>query len=577
MISKMLLTNYKGFERFSLKLGGRKSILVGPNNAGKSTAIGALRLGAQLLSYAKLRKPEFIVTDTIRGRSVHAYRLTSAASGFIDENVAYEFRDVEARVEIHFANRAALYVAWPPEDSPYFYLEHIPGAQPPSIRIVRRDYPSVGVVQTLTPVEHRESILSFDYVRKNLGTRLASRHFRNQLYVLNQSDSGRYEDFRDYVLLNTPEIASLELVRSSINAELDLFYTESNSRVEKEIYWAGDGLQIWLQLLYHIWRHADVGSIIIDEPDVYLHPDLQRRLVKILELSESQVILATHAPEVLAESNRESVIVLDRARRSSKRISNDAELSTLNNALGSGFNLRLAKALRSRAALFVEGQDMKILSNLAKTAGAAKFYREDGLTVVPMGGASKRKLATSFGLLNRSILGSSVRVAVLLDRDYLDDASVEEIVKEFESQEVFAHVWQMNEIENYLVCPPAISRLSGLPEEDIGVMLTSALDELKEDSFAQILARELDVWRRQGEHAATTVARVKGQFDHKWESDLDWRLQTLSGKDILSHLNGKIQSQGGKAVSARALSFSLRRDEMPEEMRGTLLDIEAML
>lgn len=573
----MKLANYKGFERFSLHLGGHTAILVGPNNAGKSTAIGALRLGAQLLSHAKQRKPEFIVDDAIRGRSVHAYSLSSAAAGFIDENVAYEFRTVEARVEIHFANKAALYVAWPPDETPYFYLEHIPGAQPPSISVARRDYPSVGVVQTLTPVEHRESILSSEHVRKNLGTRLASKHFRNQLYVLQILDPDRYEEFRDYVLQHTPEITSLELVTSSVNPELDLFFTESNSRVEKEIYWAGDGLQIWLQLLFHIWRHTDVGSIIIDEPDVYLHPDLQRRLVKILESSKSQVILATHAPEMLAESNRESVIVLDRARGSSKRISNDAELSILNSALGSGFNLRLAKALRSRAALFVEGQDMKILSNLAKTVGASKFYREDGLTVIPMGGSSKRKLAESFGFLNQSILGSSVRVAVLLDRDYLHDSAVDELVNEFRAQDVFAHVWRMSEIENYLISPSAISRLSGLPSADIDSLLKSVLADLKEPTFAQIVARELDASRRQGEHASTTYSRVRARFDKMWNADVNFRLQTLPGKDILSHLNAKIQSQGGKAVSARALSSSLRQSEISEEMRNTLLDIESML
>jgi AAA ATPase domain len=102
LISRMQMTNYKGFERFSLRLANQASILVGPNNAGKSTAIGALRLGAQLIAHAKLRKPEFVRMDTVRNRSIHAYRLASAASTFIDENVAYEFRDLEARVEIHF-------------------------------------------------------------------------------------------------------------------------------------------------------------------------------------------------------------------------------------------------------------------------------------------------------------------------------------------------------------------------------------------------------------------------------------------------------------------------------------------
>jgi hypothetical protein len=577
MIARIEMKNYKGFEGFSLKLAANTSILVGPNNAGKSTAIGALRLCAQLIAYAKRRKPEFVRLDDSRGRSVHAYRLAAASPNFIDENIAYEFRDVEARIEIHFKNKAAVYVAWPLEDLPYFYLEHIPGAQPPSLNVVRRDYPSVGVIQTLTPVEHREQILAGDYVRKSQGSRLASRHFRNQLYMVQQENDGAYKDFRTFALSHTPEIASLNLVRSSHVAEMDLYFTEAKSRVEKEIYWAGDGLQIWLQLLYHIWRHQNVASLIIDEPDVYLHPDLQRRLVQILENTDAQIILATHAPEVLTEANKDAVIVIDRTRKSSKRISNDRELSALNSALGSGFNLRLAKALRSRAALFVEGQDMKILSNLARTCGAARFYKEDGLTVVPMGGSSKRKLAESFGWLNTTILGSSVQVAVLLDRDFMDNDAVDLICQDFELQNVYAHIWKLSEIENYLLSVPTLARLSKLGEEVTCDLLDLAFEAHKEEVFGQLLARELQKGQKIGEHASTTATRTRTQFEVDWASGIEYRLSVTPGKDVLASLNQKIQAASGKAISARALSASIQRDEVPEELKEVIAAIESML
>ncbi|MDX1874015.1 AAA family ATPase [Mycolicibacterium sp. 120266] len=436
LISKMRMVNFKGFENFTLNLGGRTSILVGPNNAGKSTAIGALRLSAHLLSYSKMRKSDFTTLDTLRGRSVHAYRLSSAPAEFIAENIAHEFREVEARVEIQFKNRAALYIVWPIDDQPFYYLEHIAGAQPPSLQVTRRDYPSVGVVQTLTPVEHRETVLSEDHIKKSIGTRLASKHFRNQLYLTQANDPEGYSQYIEFALQHTPELTGIEVVRSKYNADLDLFFTEYKSRVEKEIYWAGDGLQIWLQLLFHIWRLRNCNSIILDEPDVYLHPDLQRRLVGILEDLSSQVILSTHAPEILAESSRDAVVLLDRTRRSSKKVSSAADLSALNNALGSGFNLRLAKALRSKTVLFVEGKDMKILSNLARTIGATNFHRENGLTVIPMGGSSKRRLAESFGWVNKTLLDSSVRVAVYLDRDYLDQDAVNKILKEFQQNSI---------------------------------------------------------------------------------------------------------------------------------------------
>ncbi|WP_433524029.1 ATP-dependent nuclease [Nocardia pseudovaccinii] len=579
MIARMQMTNYKGFEKFSLKFASDASILVGPNNAGKSTAIGALRLCAQLLSHAKLRNTDAVVQDKLRGRSVRAYRISIASSGFTDENVAHEFRDVESRVELHFKNKAALYAVWPLGEDffPYFYLEQIPGAQPPSISVIKNFYPTIGVVQTLTPVEHREVVLSPKYVRDNLGTRLASKHFRNQLYQMELADSLEYREFCSYLIENSPEITRVELVKSHMGEpELDLYFNEAQSKVEKELYWAGDGMQIWLQLLFHIWRHRGVSSLILDEPDVFLHPDLQRRLVKILEGCDSQVIMATHAPEILAESNRDSVVIIDRNRKSSKRIGSDSELSGLNDSLGSGFNLRLAKVLRSRVALFVEGHDMKILSNIAKTLGARKFHRESGLTIVSMGGSSKRRLAESFGWLNTTVLDSSVDVSVILDRDYLSDSSVKAIADEFKRQGVSAHIWSRNEIESYLVSPSAISRLTGLAIGEVEILVEESVQTLKGGVFAEILAREQAADHPKGIHLATTYSRVQAEFDKYW-TDGTWRRGIVPGKDLISAINIKLQAGGYKAVSARALSVSLRKSEIPDEMAQVILGIEARL
>ncbi|MFZ8305259.1 AAA family ATPase, partial [Staphylococcus aureus] len=79
-----------------------------------------------------------------------------------------------------------------------------------------------------------------------------------------------------------PEVSNLSIRRSYGNKDdaFDLFYEEQASRNEREIAWAGDGIQIWLQELYHMWMQRAADVIILDEPDVFLHPDLQRRLAR---------------------------------------------------------------------------------------------------------------------------------------------------------------------------------------------------------------------------------------------------------------------------------------------------------
>lgn len=400
MLKRIQLTNYKGFDRFSLKFNSDLSILVGPNNAGKSTIVGALRLCAQLISHAKLRKTSGRAHDGTKQRNVSTYPVLGSISEFVTENVVHEFKPgIEARIDLYFVNGAEMHVVWPADEevAPYFYLEKLAGIQPSGVSEVRSRIPSIAVVHALTPVEHLEKLLSDDYIRKNLGSRMSSRHFRNQLRVWRDQDSQGFEELLLYLVDNTPGVESVDLAVSADRTDVDFFLKESGSRVEKEIYWVGDGMQIWMQFLFHLWRNRLSKVLIPDEPDVFLHPDLQRRLVRVLDGFPGQVLLATHAPEVLAEASRDAVLVVDRSRNSAKRIAGSDELAQLNLTLGSGFNLRMAKVLRSRVALFVEGQDMRMLSNLAMQAGATRLANEDGVTVVPMGGSSRREIASSFG------------------------------------------------------------------------------------------------------------------------------------------------------------------------------------
>jgi predicted ATPase len=200
-------------------------------------------------------------------------------------------------------------------------------------------------------VEHREEVLSRAHVEIHTGTRLTSRHFRNLLnYAVVEYDSDDdevVEQMLDFLYAATPEITDIEIEKTYApgHAELDVYVTEAISAGKRELYWMGDGLQVWLQLLFHLWRHRNDDVLVLDEPDVFLHPDLQRRLVTLLEERTCQVVVATHAPEILAEASRNAVTWVDRSRRASKKVRETADFDQLNSSLGSSFNLALARAL----------------------------------------------------------------------------------------------------------------------------------------------------------------------------------------------------------------------------------------
>jgi energy-coupling factor transporter ATP-binding protein EcfA2 len=583
VIERVRLLRYKGFEDFDLRLG-RQAVLVGPNNAGKTTLIHSLRLAASLLRFARRRNPyERFEDDVLETypRNVLGYPIahvgTRELSWYKDENLRHEFRNAATGLIVGFKSKARLQVVWPVDESPFFYIDKIPGLIAKSAAEVRSCVPTIGVVPTLLPVEEREEVLDVHYVWESVGTRRTSRHFRNQLYHTRDKSPESFESFVRFAVVNTPEISGISLrdVYASSTHDLDLFVTEASTGREKEVYWLGDGLQIWLQVLLHIWLNNDVETLILDEPDVFLHPDLQRRLVSILDDLDKQVVLATHAPEIVGEANKDAVVWVDRTRRRSRRAGEPAVLEKLNAVLGSGFNLGLARALRSRVALFVEGEDMKILRNLARAVGAENVRNERGLAVIRLGGFSNWHQVEPFAWLSRELLGNAVKIYVLLDRDYRGDATIETLQEALKGSDVAVHVWRRKELESYLLVPEAIARASGIDDEMAEQFMGKAIQSLRVDAQASFMSRrQLDAKR--GTDFKTVALTALPQFESMWAKSEE-QIRLVPPKDVIAAIARETQKLGARPVTARSISAAIRNTEVDDEMSQVLLDIDYAL
>jgi predicted ATPase len=71
-ITSIKFSNYKSFAQFSLTLT-QFNILVGPNNAGKSTVIGALKILAEGIRRARSRKA--VLIECPKGNTVYGYQI----------------------------------------------------------------------------------------------------------------------------------------------------------------------------------------------------------------------------------------------------------------------------------------------------------------------------------------------------------------------------------------------------------------------------------------------------------------------------------------------------------------------
>jgi predicted ATP-dependent endonuclease of OLD family len=583
VIKKLRLVNFKGFERFEISFGP-ESWLVGPNNAGKSTIIAALRTAARMASLAQRRRPEHFAMDGQVQVPAHAF--SADQFGLVEENLRHEFRDVETRLEVTFGNGGRLVAVWPTaesEEDAFFYVRSGQDVHVRTTAAARAILRSIGVVPILSPVEHEEARLSDEHVRANLSSRLASRHARNQLRRLRSQEASvdgyddRLAEFLDWARPWTQDFRVGDLVERHTDQSvlLDVFCREAGSRTEKELFWAGDGIQVWIQLLMHLFRNEDRDVIVLDEPDLYLHADLQRRLVRLLESMRAQTVAASHSAEVLVEAPPAAVTWVSRDRRRAVRAPSERVASELTAAMGSQFNLRLARALRAKVVLFVEGDDMRMLRNVAATVGATQVAGEVGIVTIPIRGFSNWEHVEPFSWLLSDLLKEAVETLVILDRDFRSDEQVSAVERRLRGAGVHVHVWRRKELESYFLVPRVIARRSRADEEDVRGRLVTAADARKEEVFAQLLAERLRTEVTATRHMTQVTETARREFENRW-TDPAARLYLCKAKQLLADLNAWLQENGHRTVSARALSSAMRANEVPEEMVEVLTQAEEL-
>lgn len=588
-LRSLKLVNYKGFSSHTISFR-HSNVLVGANNAGKSTALGALRLLAAMLPQARRIRPNG--TGEIDGRRYAGWTITAQAiedSAFSDENVRHDFLPLETKIELMLTSGVRLVASWddirdyeddeaPPRGT-FFVFPPDGGPLIPPRKAAQDLTPQIGVVPTLTPLDDRESFITDETLRRHLTGRRSSRYFRNALYRLEPRD---WEAYITYVYERTPELSNLILHRAQSGAtdDFDLFFEEEGTRREREIAWAGDGIQIWLQALFHIWRQRDAPVVLLDEPDVFLHPDLQRRLARALFAAGQQTVLATHSVEILAEAEPGSAVWIDRGRRTAERPRSDGALGLMGRRLGSGYELGVVRALRSNVALFVEGDDVPVIAHLARRLNAKEVASSQSYATIPLGGFSRNTLASAFAE-TMSALGSRVSTVVVLDGDMRSSEAVRAETVSLVASGAHVHVWQRREIENYLLSAAAISAVSGVTRQVAEKMLEAAIESLAEDAHNDLLAQRMSERKLKGNSTAklsdkTVIVNCTSEFKSTWSSKAG-KLALVDAKAVLGRLNSELQQLGAKTLNWHSLAKSIPAAEIDDDVRTLVNAISSRL
>jgi predicted ATPase len=310
---------FKAFDRFTLPLR-HFNILVGPNNAGKSTILAAFRILAAAMRRANTRGSE--VVEGPQGQTF-GYAIDLSAISIAEENIFYNYDDSQpATVRFSLSNRNDLLLYFPQRSICHLIPEAATrGRLTPSTFRAYFKCP-IGFVPILGPVEHNENLFDKEAARLALFNYRAARNFRNIWYHYPE----KFDAFRTALVQTWPgmDIEPPEIDRSHGKPRLHMFCPEE--RIPREIFWAGFGFQVWCQMLTHLIQSSGSSLFMIDEPDIYLHSDLQRQLLSLLRNLGPDILVATHSTEIIMEAETDDIVLINKRRRTARRIQHPSQL-----------------------------------------------------------------------------------------------------------------------------------------------------------------------------------------------------------------------------------------------------------
>jgi predicted ATP-dependent endonuclease of OLD family len=480
-ITTVNFTNFKALRRYSISLQD-VNILVGPNNCGKSTVLSGFRVLEYALRTAKSKKAARVINAD--GYQSYGHNVPEAHMPISLENVHTDYSDAPSKIEFKLTNKNTLTLYFPEGGGCVLYWDALGTTVATPSAFVKHFPITIQVIPVLGPIEQEEVIVTDETVRRAAGTPRASRHFRN--YWRKNPDGftkfkALIEETWPGMSIKAPELTSV------LEQRLVMFCSEN--RLDRELSWAGFGFQIWCQLLTHVSRCENSDLIVIDEPEVYLHPDIQRQLLGILREVNPDFLLATHSTEILGEADPSEILLIDKTKNSAKRLKDVEGVQQALDSLGSVQNLTLTQLARTRRILFVEGaNDYKILRRFARVCGLSALASGVGLTPFESGGFSswERVNALSWGLKNT--LGADIKIGAVYDHDYWCDEQIQATKHELSQQLTFAHVHHRKEIENYLLVPNVLARAfeSAAKERERRTETIVDPDESMEDILLQI-------------------------------------------------------------------------------------------
>lgn len=565
LLKQLQLENFKCYKKAIIKLKDL-SIIVGENNAGKSCLIESLRLISKAAQNVKTRRTfdkapvEFGLPANIKGFKINTQKLKidlSMAVYFYENThakVTALFND-KSKIELYINSECAFAVVY---DNQGEVVKSYSQAQKLNIN-------KIGILPQIGPIRDVESFISQETVSADKDTYLSSLHFRNEILLWKNL---YYDIFKEYAENSWDglEIKALEYDRFG-DPYIGLFVADN--RFTAEVGKMGSGLQMWLQIMWFLARSKDCDLIILDEPDVYMHPDMQRKLLELVKSKYPQVIIATHSIEIISRVQPECILEINKKDKAMKYATDSIAVQHIIDDIGGVQNLALLKLGRARKCLFVEGKDVEVLNRFNECL----YGKQLDIPTISFGGFNNIPRVYGTANLFYQETHGAIKCYALADRDYRKDIIVDKIQRDATQEHLELHIWERKEIENYLIVPEILYQLipknRGIAYDDFLSVLDTLINSMRDvvcDSYSNQLERDSKIISGGQQWNSMTCNPMAREFVNTNWTTLENKIKLVGGKDFLAILRQYFQDNYKVTLTYNKIFSKLTKEMIPTEV-----------
>lgn len=393
-------------------------------------------------------------------------------------------------------------------------------------------------------------------------------NIRGQLYALKKKEPESFQEFKTKILEIFEEIEDLDVIHNEDVGQFQLVIKEKlrrNGELEEVTYDinnVGQGMQTLVIMLSTVLL-LKPSIVLMDEPEVHMHPSLIKQFVEYLKklTPEIQFIITTHSVVLINEVGLDKVFSLKNEITKKGIIVTkvDDKNSLLETISQLGYNVdTLTYTLKPKVYIFAEGpSDKDIILAFDNKNNATKSINANNVAFIEMGGKGNRyKLVNLINKLQQDFMDTPF--LMLLDRDETSEEEIEKLrQKYFADKPKRLQYLSKRQIENYLIDEEALQSV--------------IRKKLKDESLIQNL-QEISIQSTLSDLAEQQKNKIFDNFLKELFID-ESVLGTAEIRDLLNEIKDKPLNEAkndftfriGGAMAVKASNISQKTTSSQEE------------